>query len=389
MTLLLNKIFSSVAFSHFFVDMINSQRAILLAYLSVPLGLTNAMLGVISTLYSMIAAVAQPFFGFISDRKGPRWIVTGGVLWMGVFFTLAILVPGKIALVFLILASIGSGAVHPAGSAQATRLGKTLLEGQEATAASYFFLFGQFGYFLGPVVGGPLLDLWGPLGLILLVIWALPLGLFAGTQLQQVPVLQKVVSTEPVDANHRRLFKTGISASAIVALLVVAMCQSWAQQNVNVFLPKYLSDLGQSASQYGFLTALFMGGSGVGTLVGGMLADRIGKRRVILAGLAASSLPLLAMGQVGASAILYILVPLAGFLTGMAYTVIVVMAQRLIPGGAALASGLILGFIFSSGALGGLLTGYMADWLGLPLVFTMSAGLAVLGAISTYWLERV
>jgi FSR family fosmidomycin resistance protein-like MFS transporter len=73
----------------------------------------------------------------------------------------------------------------------------------------------------------------------------------------------------------------------------------------------------------------------------------------------------------------------------MAYTVIVVMAQRLIPGGAGLASGLILGFIFSSGALGGLLTGYMADWLGLPLVFTMSAGLVVLGAVATYWLERV
>lgn len=389
MTLLIDKLFSSVAFSHFLVDLLNAQRGILLAYLSGPLGLTNAMLGIISTLYAVVAAVAQPIFGFISDRRGPRWVVAGGVLWMGVFFVLAVAIPGKIALVFLILASIGSGAVHPAGSAQATHLGKTLLHGQETTAASYFFLFGQFGYFIGPVIGGPLLDLWGPMGLILLAVWALPVSGLASIRLRKAEIPARVEREKPALNEKQRFFKAGVPVSAIISLVVVAACQSWVQQNVNVFLPKYLSDLGQSASVYGLLTALFMGGAGIGNVLGGILADRMGKRWVIMAGLAAASLPLLGMGLIGASAAMYVLVLLAGFLTGMAFSVIVVLSQRIIPGGAALASGLILGFIFSSGAIGGLLTGYLADWMGLQPVFTMSAVLAIVGALACFGLEKV
>ena len=149
---------------------------------------------------------------------------------------------------------------------------------------------------------------------------------------------------------------------------------------MNVFMPKYLSDLGQSPSKYGLVTALFMGGVALGNLVGGRLADQYGKRRVAMIALLLGSLPLFIFPILGWSPWLYLLVPLAGSLTGASHSIVVVIAQRMFPGRMALASGLILGFMFSSGALGTLASGYLADLWGFPLVFQLTAFAVVVAA---------
>jgi len=114
--------------------------------------------------------------------------------------------------------------------------------------------------------------------------------------------------------------------------------------------------------------------------LGGSLADRFGRRRVAVLTLLSASAPLVLVPVVGLSAWLYLLIPLSGLLTGATHSIIVVLAQRKIPGGMALASGLILGFMFSSGALGTLLTGYLADLRGLPVVFYLSGMIALAAA---------
>ena len=77
MSLILDSIFASVALSHLFVDLLNGTRAILLTYLSVPLGLSNADLGLISTIYVLIGSLSQPLFGYLTDKIGTRWVVLG------------------------------------------------------------------------------------------------------------------------------------------------------------------------------------------------------------------------------------------------------------------------------------------------------------------------
>ncbi len=77
---------------------------------------------------------------------------------------------------------------------------------------------------------------------------------------------------------------------------------------------------------------------------------------------------------------LYVLIPLAGACTGSVHSIMVVLAQRIISGGMALASGLILGFIFSAGALGMLLTGPIAEKYGFPTVLIMTTGLVLLAS---------
>ena len=162
-----------------------------------------------------------------------------------------------------------------------------------------------------------------------------------------------------------------------MAFALLAAFQAWSQQNMITFVPKYLSDLGQSASTYGVIAALFMGGSALGNAVGGSLADTYGKRRVASVALVSASIPLYLVAVVGWSPWLYLLVPLSGALTGATHSIIVVLAQRMIPNRMATASGLILGFMFSSGAVGTFLSGFLADAWGLIPVFYLTAGIAL------------
>ncbi|MFZ5884995.1 MAG: MFS transporter, partial [Chloroflexota bacterium] len=122
-------------------------------------------------------------------------------------------------------------------------------------------------------------------------------------------------------------------------------------------------------------------------VIGGYLGDRFTKRKVAAAALMLAAVPIYLMSRIGWSPWLYVLVPLGGAFTGSVHSIMVVLAQRIVSGGMALASGLILGFIFSSGMLGMLLTGPLAEQYGFPAVLVMTAGL-VLVASPLAWMLR-
>ena len=145
-------------------------------------------------------------------------------------------------------------------------------------------------------------------------------------------------------------------------------------------MPKYLKDLGQSATVYGTMVGLFMGGSALGNVIGGHFGDKYPKRFVASLALFLAAVPIYIASRIGWSLWLFVLIPLAGALTGAVHSIMVVIAQRLVPGGMALASGLVLGFIFSSGALGLLYTGSIAETHGFPFVLLITTGLVLVGA---------
>ena len=377
MPLLFDSLFSSVALSHLIVDVFNSSRPVLLTYL----GLTETQIALISTIYIWASALTQPFFGWISDRVGPRWLAAGGVLWMTVFFSGAVFIPGAGGLICLIIAALGSSSFHPVGTVQATLQGRNHLAGRETTAASLFFMAGQLGHFAGPIITGLILARLGLPAMVILPIISIPIGLALAYQLRA-----NHPHPRPTQGNDR--VRLQASVGFIILLAIVATLQSWSQANMINFVPKYIKDLGLSAATYGNIAGLFMGGSALGNVIGGHFGDLYTKRKVAALALFLAAFPIYIISQIGWSPWLYVLIPLAGACTGSVHSIMVVLAQRIISGGMALASGLILGFIFSSGALGMLLTGPLAENYGFPTVLVMTTGLVLVASPLAWMLKE-
>jgi FSR family fosmidomycin resistance protein-like MFS transporter len=366
MPIFFDSIFSFVALSHFMVDVFNASRPILLTYL----GLSESQIALFSAIYIWASALTQPLFGWISDKTGPRWLAAGGVLWMTVFYSLALTLPGNPGLICLIVAALGSSAFHPVGAVQAALRGSKFMKGRETTSISLFFMAGQMGHFVGPILTGLILAYLKIPGMYILPLVSIPIGFSLMSQLKDNHPHPKPAKT--ASTNRAR---AGIAF--ILVLMAVAALQSWAQANMVNLIPKYIKDLGQGATVYGSMAGLFMGGSALGNVFGAHFADRFPKRFVASLALLCAAFPIFIAAKIGWSGWLYLLVPLAGAFTGAVHSIMVALAQRIIPGGMALASGLILGFIFSSGALGLLLTGQLAELYGFPHVLMLTTGMTL------------
>ncbi|NWF65020.1 MAG: MFS transporter [Chloroflexi bacterium] len=377
MSIFLDPIFSFVALSHFMVDVFNASRPVLLTYF----GLRESQIALFSTIYIWASALTQPLFGWLSDRMGPRWLAAGGVLWMTVFYSGAIFFPGTLGLGCLIVAALGSSSFHPVGAVQAALRGRELMKGRETTSTSLFFTAGQMGHFAGPILTGLILASLKIPGMYILPLVSIPIGFSLMQQLQD-----NHPHPQPAQAAASHRTKAGLAF--ILVLMIVAAMQSWAQANMVNLIPKYIKDLGQSATIYGSMAGLFMGGSALGNVIGGYFADRYPKRVVAALALLFSAFPIFLISRIGWSGWLYLLVPLAGLGTGAVHSIMVVLAQRIIPGGMALASGLILGFIFSSGALGLLYTGYLAEHFGFPYVMTLTTGMVLFASPLALFLKE-
>jgi FSR family fosmidomycin resistance protein-like MFS transporter len=373
--------FIAAAVAHFAVDTLNSQRPLLLAVLSVPLGLSNTAIGLVSTIYTFSGSLSQPLFGWLADRIGSRWVATLGVLWMAGAFGLAVNLPGYAPLILLVLASLGSGAFHPAGVMEATLRGRQHLSGRETTATSVFFFFGAGGFSFGPILGGPILDRWGPPGLILLLLFAVPAGL--NVSLRFAP--SEGSTEKPID---EPVLPRAPGLDQVIAFICLTAFRSWTQATMISFIPKYYNDLGYRPSVYGVFITLLTAGSAVGGVIGGWLADRYGKRNITLWTLFAAVIPLALFPLFADTAWIYLILPIAGALTGASHSILVVIGQRMVPGRTGMASGLVLGFIFTSGALGTLISGFQADFSGFKTMFLTLAGITLLAAFFAFRLPK-
>ena len=372
MSLFSDRSFRATAAGHFAVDLINSQRPLILATWSAPFGLSNSLIGLISAAYTLLGSTLQPAFGLLADRIGARWVATFGILWMAVSFGLAVLVPGRVALLLLVLTAIGSAAFHPAGTSEATERAKQHFIAKVAYAASLFFLFGQIGLAIGPAVGGVIVELQGVSGLIVLLVVAVPVGVYAGI---------RIPSGGSRSATVRDVLSNAGDWRGFVPFAVVITLRSWSTMTMIAFIPKYYSDLGYGPAAFGIFAAMYMGGSAIGGVLGGWLADRTNKRVLVSRTMILAGIPLLLMAAFGGGAWGYLIVFLAGGLLGMSHSPIVVHAQAMVPAYAGAASGAVLGFTFASGAIGVLISGLIADRYGFSVVFAVTAVAVVLGGL--------
>ena len=364
----------AVAITHFFVDVLNSGRTLLVALLAVSLGLTNAQVGIALLLYNVGSSLSQPLFGWLADRIGARWLVVGGMGWMMLFYGLAAIAGSWPALVALTIAGIGSGAFHPTGTMVASQISET----HRTRATAVFFMSGQLGLFMGPVLTGMLLEQFGRPGYL-----ALPLLSFTAFMSGWQWLTRKAVRPHPEARSADTAAVSDAPAiSQVILLSVIILAGSTVSIAAINFAPKLFTEIGLLPGYVGWLSGLFMMGSAVGGVVGGALGDRINGKWVIVMGALGSMLPVyLYIPAEGATR--FILLLLAGFFSGMPHSILVLMVQALLPRRQAMASGLALGFMFFSGSVGSYVLGIVADHTGLgpalqgtavlPLIVTLSA----------------
>jgi FSR family fosmidomycin resistance protein-like MFS transporter len=348
----------AVASSHFFVDVLNSSRTVLVALLAISLGLSNAQVGIALLLYNVGSALSQPFFGLLADRRGPRWFVAGGLFWMVAMYGLAAVLGGWGALVAITLAGFGSGAVHPAGTMVASESSVQA----RTQATGFFFASGQTGLFLGPILAGLVLEAFGQPGYLVLPMIALSAVIAAWRWIsdRQYTTLERREAVESAPEEWQA------EARTLLPLIVVIATSSTIGIAIINFAPKLFADLGFSPLYVGWTAGLYMMGSAVGGITGGTLADRTNRRLPILLGMVGCILPIYFFIPAGDPWRFGLLV-LTGFFAGMPHSVLVIMVQTLLPGRRAFASGLTLGLMFFSGAVGSYLLGVVADEIGLAI----------------------
>jgi FSR family fosmidomycin resistance protein-like MFS transporter len=404
-----DRLFWSVALGHMTNDIFMNIGPVSMVFIASLYSLDAVQLGLALGAREVVSALSQPLFGWLSDRVGGRWLAPGGVIWLVIWLmvSFAMVPSGHYWLVVLpyALSSLGSGAFHPVAITHATAADPT----RQAGNTAYFFLFGQTGLALGPALAGFLLDRSGKI----LPPGANPFRPFFVLPLIALPALFLMVSNIPDHLTHTHEqpverdapAPAGQAARLVVGsvLLIAALLflRSIANFSTVNFIPVLFERKGWSPTQYGLITSSFWIASAVSGVIMGQLADRFDRRLVIAVSLALAApamffLPLLD----GASA--FALAIAAGGFVGGPFSIIVVIAQGVIPLGKGLVTGLILGFAFFTGAVGNPLLGLLADGaqvslrlrevtiggIGLVRTFQVVAGMALLAGLLALLLPK-
>ena len=377
----------AAAYGHFSIDILNSTIPVILTAVATNFNLTVGHIATAAMIYTFAASLTQPLFGILVDKLRGRWIASIGVIWTMAFYALAPFMPNFPTLVAcLALGALGSAAFHPAGMINATMAGGK----SPTTATSLFFVGGQIGLALGPTLAGVLLQNYGLLAMPYMALAMTPAALFMLWFLRQpyedelstqpaqpaaTPVITKPVTIVSTNAT-RNVAATGLTV--ILAFILLIVFRSTTQQGFTTMLPKYFADQGYTPAQYGAMLSVLGIAGATGTLLGGWLGDRYNRRMIIFGSMTLGALFSLLM--LYTDSWLYVLVALgAGLMMNVPHSILIIMAQRLIPARKGLVGGAVLGLMFAAGAATTGLGGYIANAVGLPLVLNVFA-LMPLGA---------
>jgi len=344
-------------------------------------GLSIAQIGFGAMMYQIAAAMSQPLFGGLTDKLRGRWVGPLGVLWTAAFFALAAFMPTySLFIGSLILGGLGSGAFHAAGMVNAAMSGGA----KPTTSTSIFFLGGQTGLALGPIIAGLLVVPVGLMGMPLMALAALPavvLMFFAMNDAMPMPPKRVPAASQAVNPGH------AAAAIVVTAFVLFIMLRSGTAQGYATLLPAYFESLGYAPAEFGLMLGIFSFAGAIGTLLGGFLGDRFDRRLIMMTASIASAPFAFLMLYTSGTAYIAAAV-MAGILLSVPHSILLVMAQELAPNRRGLVGGLVLGFIFASGSTMAWLEAVAADRIGLQPVTTIVAFFPVAAGLFAFLLPR-
>lgn len=367
--ILRNRPLMSLALGHMTIDMYVGLIPMLYPMLIHQFDLDLKTVGLVSLVYSTASSLAQPFFGWVADRFGTR-LIGLALIWTASTFALLGLAPTFSALLVLAgIAGLGSAAYHPLGAVNAD----AVITGTQRNAAmSVYVTGGSVGVALAPILGAIIFPLLGLPGTLLMI--------FPGAAV----ALWLVLEFRPHDSRHwsvagqgkAKRKRTPLPWLALSVIILVMMARTWTFVSIEVFVPTWYDSLGYEPAFYGAMVTVIVLSSAVSTVLVGALADRFGQRRVIV-GTLIVTIPAILLFAAFPGPVAFLSGALLGAAGASTNPILLTMAQRLMVGRAGIASGLILGLGFVTGALGVPVMGALADSFGFQPAIQVQALLVV------------
>lgn len=373
----------ALSISHCLNDLLQSVISAAYPLFKDDLGLSFAQIGLITLIYQMSASVFQPLTGFLFDKRPFVWSLP-----VGMTFSLV----GLICLAFssslhLILASvfligIGSSVLHP----EASRITFLASGGKRGLAQSLFQVGGNLGGSLGPLLVALLVAPYGRHNIALFAILA-----FVGI-LVMIPICRwyksylNHIKRRPVLAQSfiERPLSPKMTYFAITILLILIFSKYIYMASLNSYYTFYLiHKFGVSIQQSQLFLFVFLVATAAGTLLGGPIGDRIGRKYVIWVSILGTAPFSLLMPHVGL-AWTVVLSFCVGLMLSSAFPAILLYAQELLPNKLGLISGLFFGFAFGVAGIASAVLGNMADKFGIEAVYNACAFMPLLGLVAWF-----
>lgn len=372
------RVLSAISFAHFLNDMIQSLILAIYPVLKGGFQLSFVQIGLLTLTYQITASLLQPVVGLYTDRHPkPQSLALGMGFTLAGLLLLSVAPSYGVLLVAAALVGTGSSIFHP----ESSRVARMASGGRHGLAQSIFQVGGNAGSAAGPLLAAVLVHRQGNIAWLSVaaviamgVLWRIG-GWYGRRLAEQARRARKAVAdTPPLPA--------GKVAGAMAVLMVLLFSKYFYMASLSTYYTFYLMErfaVPRQAAQlylFGFLFAVALG-----TILGGPIGDRIGRKRVIwfsILGVAPFTLMLPHANLLG-TALLSLVI---GFILASAFSAILVFAQELIPGKVGTVSGLFFGLAFGMGGIGAAVLGGLADTHGIEAVYRWCAYLPLLGVFA-------
>ena len=365
-------------------DTLQAVITALYPMLKTELSLSFAEIGLVTLVYQIAASIFQPVVGLVFDKYPKPWS-----LWMGMSFTtcgivmLAFVDSLPALLVTVWLVGLGSSVLHP----EASRITSVCSGGKRGLGQSLFQVGGNVGSSIGPLLVALLVAPYGRRHVLLfLIVSAIAFAVmgrivnwFRGyIRLQRQSRAQGVALHKPMPLAKSR------TVYVVIVLMILIISKYTYMACLTSYYTFYsIQQFGVSVSVSQVLLFVFVGSTAVGTLVGGPVGDKYGRKIVIwisILGAAPFALLLPHMSLAGAVLCSFG----AGFMLSSAFPAILLYSQELLPNHLGLVSGLFFGFAFGIGGIASAIIGNFADTYGIEAVFHFCAYSPLLGVVAVF-----
>jgi FSR family fosmidomycin resistance protein-like MFS transporter len=376
-------VLGAISFSHFLNDMMQSLIVAIYPLLKGEFHLSFVQIGVITLTYQICASVLQPLIGVYTDKHPQPYSLSIGMGFTLIgMATLAFAPSYASVLAAAALIGAGSSIFHP----ESSRIARLASGGRHGLAQSIFQVGGNAGSAMGPLLAAWIIIphgqsslAWFTLAAMLAIAVLARVGAWYKRQHLDRPGSSKshgASAVAPVSA--RRV------AWSIAILVMLIFSKYFYIASITSYYSFYLiAKFHVSVQAAQIYLFVFLFAMALGTLLGGPIGDRIGRKRVIWAsilGVAPFTLLLPFVDLPWTCALTFLI----GLILSSAFSAIVVFAQELMPGKVGAVSGLFFGFAFGIGGIGAAVLGSVADHYGIEYVYKLCAYLPLLGMVAAF-----